>query len=54
MCDWNDTLGVDLFYAHDINDQKHAFLSVVDFGTTYHLAAKVEGTSADILGEQVQ
>ncbi|OLP82117.1 Copia protein [Symbiodinium microadriaticum] len=49
MCDWNDTLGVDIFYAHDINDEKHAFLSVVDFGTTYHLAAKVDGTSADIL-----
>ncbi|OLP75510.1 Copia protein [Symbiodinium microadriaticum] len=49
MCDWNDTLGVDIFYAHDINDEKHAFLSVVDFGTTYHLVAKVEGTSADVL-----
>ncbi|OLP99061.1 hypothetical protein AK812_SmicGene18412 [Symbiodinium microadriaticum] len=47
LYDWNDTLGIDLFYAHDANDEKHTFLSVVDFGTTYHLATKVDGASAD-------
>ncbi|CAE7340119.1 unnamed protein product, partial [Symbiodinium sp. CCMP2456] len=45
--DWNDTLGIDLFFAHDINDRKHTFLSVVDYGTTYHLAARLDGHSAD-------
>ncbi|CAE7255789.1 GIP, partial [Symbiodinium sp. CCMP2456] len=45
--DWNDTLGIDLFFAHDINDQKHTFLSVVGYGTTYHLAARLDGQGAD-------
>ncbi|CAE7634004.1 RE2 [Symbiodinium sp. CCMP2592] len=47
LCDWNDTVGIDLFYAHDINDVKHTFLSAVDYGTTYHLAVKVDGQSAE-------
>ncbi|CAE7449306.1 GIP, partial [Symbiodinium sp. KB8] len=32
LCDWNDTVGIDLFYAHDTNDVKHTFLSAVDYG----------------------
>ncbi|CAE7324982.1 RE2, partial [Symbiodinium sp. CCMP2456] len=47
LCDWNDTVGIDLFYAHDSNDVKHTFLSAVDYGTTYHLAVRVDGQSAD-------
>ena len=47
LCDWNDTVGIDLFYAHDSNDVKHTFLSAVDYGTTYHLAIRVDGQSAD-------
>ena len=47
LCDWNDTVGIDLFYAHDSNDVKHTFLSAVDYGTTYHLAIRVNGQSAD-------
>ena len=47
LYDWNDTLGLDLFYAHDSDDVKHTFLSVVDYETTYHLAAQVNGQSAD-------
>ena len=47
LCDWNDTVGIDLFYAHDTNDVKHTFLSAVDYGTTYHLAVRVDGQSSD-------
>ncbi|OLP92925.1 Copia protein [Symbiodinium microadriaticum] len=44
LCDWNDTVGIDLFYAHD---EKHTFLSAVDYGTSYHLAIRVDGQSSD-------
>ena len=37
---------MDVFYAHDINDKKHTFLSMVDFGTTFHIVAPIEPTSA--------
>ena len=47
MVDFNDTLGLDLFFCHDINDIKHAFLSVVDYGTSYHLATRVDGQSGE-------
>ncbi|CAE7541147.1 RE2 [Symbiodinium sp. CCMP2592] len=47
MADFNDTLGLALFFCHDTDDVKHAFLSVVDNGTTYHLAIKVDGQSAE-------
>ncbi|CAE7287015.1 RE1 [Symbiodinium sp. KB8] len=47
LCDWNDTVGIDLFYAHDANDVKHTFLSAVDYGTTFHLAIRVDGQSSD-------
>ncbi|CAE7197707.1 unnamed protein product [Symbiodinium sp. CCMP2592] len=47
MADFNDTLGLDLFFCHDTDDVKHAFLSVVDYGTTYHVAIKVDGQSAE-------
>ncbi|CAE7678552.1 RE2, partial [Symbiodinium sp. CCMP2456] len=47
MADFNDTLGLDLFFCHDIDDVKHAFLSVIDYGTSYHLATRVDGQSAE-------
>ncbi|CAE7504439.1 RE2 [Symbiodinium natans] len=47
LCDWNDTVGVDIFYAHDIDDKKHTFLSVVDYGTTLHQVVRVDGQSSD-------
>ena len=47
MVDFNDTLGLDLFFCHDVDDVKHGFLSVIDYGTTYHLAARVDGQSAE-------
>ncbi|CAE7197343.1 RE2 [Symbiodinium sp. CCMP2592] len=47
MADFNDTLGLDLFFCHDTDDVKHGFLSVVDYGTTYHLAVRVDGQSAE-------
>ena len=47
MADFNDTLGLDLFFCHDTNDGKHGFLSVVDYGTTFHLAVRVDGQSAE-------
>ena len=47
MVDFNDTLGLDLFFCHDVNDIKHAFLSVVDYGTSYHLATRVDGQSGE-------
>ncbi|OLP81847.1 Copia protein [Symbiodinium microadriaticum] len=47
MLDFNDTLGLDLFFCHDINDVKHGFLSVVDYGTSYHLATRVDGQSTE-------
>ena len=47
MADFNDTLGLDLFFCHDTDDVKHGFLSVVDYGTTFHLAVRVDGQSAE-------
>ena len=47
MIDFNDTLGLDLFFCHDVNDVKHAFLSVTDYGTSYHLATRVDGQSTE-------
>ena len=50
MADFNDTLGLDLFFCHDTNDVKHSFLSVVDYGTTYHTVVQVDGQS----GEEIE
>ena len=51
MLDFGDTLGIDLFYAHDVDDVKHTFLSVADYGTTFHQVARVDGQSADDVEE---
>ncbi|CAE7780747.1 RE1 [Symbiodinium sp. CCMP2592] len=47
MADFNDTLGLDLFFCHDTDDVKHAFLSVVHYGTTYHTVVKLDGQSGE-------
>ena len=46
MQEFGETTGMDVLYAHDINDQRHTFLSMVDFGTTYHIVVPIESTSA--------
>ena len=35
-----------LIYCHDINDNKHAFLTMVDWATTYQVAIKLESEAA--------
>ena len=46
MQDFAETVGMDVIYAHDINDRKHTFLSILDMGTTYHVVAPLASTSA--------
>ena len=43
MFDFGDLLGIDIFYAHDCEDRRHAFLSIVDYGTSFHIVGKLEG-----------
>ncbi|CAE7245918.1 RE2 [Symbiodinium sp. CCMP2592] len=40
--DFNSCVGVDIFYAHDAHDKRHAFLTVVDWATTYQVVMKLE------------
>ena len=47
MYDFGDLLGIDVFYAHDIDDEKHAFLSVIDYGTSFHAVTRVKAQSGD-------
>ena len=35
MYDFNDCVGADLLHHHDSEDQRHTFLSIVDWGTSY-------------------
>ena len=42
LLDFNSCVGVDIFYVHDIRDKKHAFLSMVDWATTYHVVKHLE------------
>ena len=51
MLDFGDVLGIDIFYAHDADDVKHTFLSVADYGTTFHLVMRVNGQSASDIEE---
>ncbi|CAE7525074.1 RE2, partial [Symbiodinium sp. CCMP2456] len=46
MLDFGEILGIDIFYAHDASDVKHTFLSVADYGTTFHQVVRVDGQSA--------
>ncbi|OLP79491.1 hypothetical protein AK812_SmicGene40207 [Symbiodinium microadriaticum] len=43
MYDFNDCVGADLLHHHDIDDKRHTFLSLVDWGTSYHIAIPLEG-----------
>ncbi|CAE7261007.1 RE2 [Symbiodinium sp. CCMP2592] len=42
LLDFNSCVGVDIFYAHDALDKRHAFLTVVDWATTYQAVMKLE------------
>ena len=44
MLDFNETVGADILYAHDVEGKRHTFLSLVDFGTTYHIVVKLKNT----------
>ncbi|CAE7295005.1 unnamed protein product, partial [Symbiodinium sp. CCMP2592] len=50
LLDFNACVGVDIFYCHDINDVRHAFLAIVDYwATTYQVAVLLEAeTGPDI------
>ncbi|CAE7510826.1 GIP [Symbiodinium sp. CCMP2592] len=49
LLDFNTCVGVDIFYCHDINDVRHAFLAIVDWATTYQVAVLLEAeTGPDI------
>ncbi|OLQ11876.1 Copia protein [Symbiodinium microadriaticum] len=58
LCDWNDTVGIDLFYAHDTNDVKHTFLSaakfnemwIVPFGPPKSVVVDLDGGVQGALG----
>ena len=43
MYDFNDCVGADLLHHHDIDDKRHTFLSLVDWGTSYHIVIPLEG-----------
>ncbi|OLQ00470.1 Copia protein [Symbiodinium microadriaticum] len=43
MYDFNDCVGADLLHHHDIDDERHTFLSIVDWGTSYHIVVPLSG-----------
>ncbi|CAE7866875.1 RE1 [Symbiodinium sp. KB8] len=43
MYDFNDCVGADLLHHHDCDDTRHTFLSIVDWGTSYHVAVPLDG-----------
>ena len=45
MLDFNSCVGVDIFYCHDSDDMRHAFLTMVDWATTYQVAIRLETES---------
>ena len=46
MQEFGETTGMDVLYAHDINDKRHTFLSMVDYGTTFHIVVPIASTCA--------
>ena len=38
---FNEVVGADLIYVHDVNGLKHELLSIVDFSSSYHLVIPV-------------
>ena len=47
MYDFNDCVGADLLHHHDIDDKRHTFLSLVDWGTSYHIVIPLEGFDSE-------
>ena len=45
MLTFGEIVAADILYAHDCNDTRHVFLSLVDVGTTYHIVIKLRNTS---------
>ena len=45
MLTFGEIVAADILYAHDCNDNRHVFLSLVDVGTTYHIVIKLRNTS---------
>ena len=49
LLDFNSCVGVDIMYCHDYQDKRHAFLTMTDWGTSYHVVARLESESgADV------
>ena len=42
LLDFNSCVGIDIFYIHDMEDKRHAFLTMVDWATTYQVVARLE------------
>ena len=42
LLDFNSCVGIDIMYCHDIQDVRHAFLTMTDWATSYHAVAKLE------------
>ena len=44
MLSFGEIVCADILYAHDCEDKRHTFLSLVDVGTTYHVVVKLRNT----------
>ena len=44
MLSFGEVVCADILYAHDCEDKRHSFLSLVDVGTTYHVVIKLRNT----------
>ncbi|CAE7427315.1 GIP, partial [Symbiodinium pilosum] len=44
MLSFGEMVCADILYAHDCEDKRHTFLSLVDVGTTYHVVVKLRNT----------
>ena len=45
MLTFEEIVAADILYAHDCNDKRHVFLSLVDVGATYRVVIKLRNTS---------
>ena len=45
LLDFNSCVGVDIMYCHDCQDKRHAFLTITDWGTSYHVVVKLGSES---------
>ena len=53
MYDFGDVIGIDVFYAHDCSDVRHTFISIVDYGTTFHIVGKLGGQTGGEVEEAI-